>query len=514
MRLGFSGVDIVLVSLDKLDELVKNQPKQWAALRKTIAAGGNLCVYAVGDQWERLAELEALIDLGPQGSDSGDAANKNPIRDWKKPDAKAEGAGLSVGSAVPSRHEPRECSGGNKRYAVRACSILSATYWDVVKWSRSAQRTCLPTRNSIWNRLLHAIGENRWQWAARSGVVLTDPNELASNAANFWQFLIPGVGLTPVLQFQILISLFVIAIGPVNYLLLRRWQRLNLLPITVGVSATVVTLTLFAYAFVHDGLGVRVRARSFTELDQRRGEALCWSRLSYYAGLSPSRGLAFSGDMAVYPLRANMEQPRSRIREMPPPRDMEWVAAEPNAADPLPSQHFSSDWLPARVPTQFVAVRTRKTAARLNVTTSGSQGAVSKIENRLGSRIRWLVLTDAAGHTFEAENVNDDESAEVKEVESSGARSRIATRIMGNDLQYPAGAQGNWFQATQNYSPYSNNQTPTPVENETILERSLHHASDLPPQSFVAIMETSAEVELGTPSAREESSLHVIVGRY
>ena len=52
-----------------------------------------------------------------------------------------------------------------------------------------------------------------------------------------------------------------------------------------------------------------------------------------------------------------------------------------------------------------------------------------------------------------------------------------------------------------------------PNEAETILERSLHHASDLPPRSFVAITETSPEVELGTPAAREESSLHVIVGQ-
>ena len=121
-----------------------------------------------------------------------------------------------------------------------------------------------------------------------------------------------------------------------------------------------------------------VRARSFTELDQRRGEAVCWSRLSYYAGLSPSKGLTFSGDTAVYPLRIGPGS-ASMDRQKPSPMEMEWVEAEPNAADPLPSQHFSSDWLPARVPTQFVTVRARKTAARLNVIV-GPQGR--HFENR------------------------------------------------------------------------------------------------------------------------------------
>jgi hypothetical protein len=115
--------------------------------------------------------------------------------------------------------------------------------------------------------------------------------------------------------------------------------------------------------------------------------------------------------------------------------------------------------------------------------------------------------------------VNDDESASVAELETSAARAHIGRQILENGLQFPAGAQGNAFQTTQGYSTYStitrygmNNSLLEPAEAETILERSLQHASDLPPRTFVAITETSPEVELGTASAREESSLHVIVG--
>ena len=68
-----------------------------------------------------------------------------------------------------------------------------------------------------WKWLYNTIGALRWQWSCATGSTLYGTNE------NFWNFLIPGVGLVPVTSFQILITLFVIVIGPVNYYLLRRW---------------------------------------------------------------------------------------------------------------------------------------------------------------------------------------------------------------------------------------------------------------------------------------------------
>ena len=106
--------------------------------------------------------------------------------------------------------------------------------------------------------------------------------------------LIPGVGSAPVNSFLVLISLFVVAIGPVNYFLLQRQRKLYLLLITVPLGAGVVTSALFIYALVSDGLGVRARARSLTRIDQTSGRTVSWSRQSYYAGLAPSAGMSRS----------------------------------------------------------------------------------------------------------------------------------------------------------------------------------------------------------------------------
>src|SRR5690606_327498 len=150
-----------------------------------------------------------------------------------------------------------------------------------------------------WNWLYNTIGPERWQWSMRYGVSLHRPNQ------DYWNFMIPGIGLPPVRQFQAIITLFVIVIGPVAYYWFRRRGILNLLVVAVPTAALVVTLAMFAYAYLADGLGVRVRARSFTHIDQRRGQAACWARLAYYAGIAPGGGLTFTDDMIVWPLELN-----------------------------------------------------------------------------------------------------------------------------------------------------------------------------------------------------------------
>ena len=70
----------------------------------------------------------------------------------------------------------------------------------------------------------------------------------------FWRFLIPGVGMAPVNGFRVLITLFVVLIGPVNYVLLRRKRRLHLLLVMIPAGAALVTGSLFAYAMVNDRL--------------------------------------------------------------------------------------------------------------------------------------------------------------------------------------------------------------------------------------------------------------------
>jgi hypothetical protein len=519
--IDYSGVDVFLISLPKLQELIDKQPNQWGAIRLAITAGSNLWVYDVGDRFSKLGDLEiALNRTGRQKPNAVGESGATSEDVWESPFLDAD-----------SSNPDQQTTGGEKRYR------LDRKFSPFVTRSLGRGQAVavatevggeIPPPN--WTRLLNTATPQRLSWASRHGLAL-NPEELNENKSDFWEFLIPGVGLTPVLQFQILISLFVILIGPVNYLLLKRWRRLGLLLITVPASAILVTLVLFGYAFIHDGLGVRVRARSFTQLDLRRGEAVCWTRLSYYAGLSPSRGLTFPGDVAVYPYA---QEPPPYRRGEGRAKELRWQESEPPAKDGLLEQHFSSDWLPSRTPTQFITVRARKTTARLRITQS-APGAAPAIENRLGTRILAIAVSDAAGKHFSSANLAPDATATLAPMAAADALKPIQKTLAENDLQLPPAAQAMWMQQPTGFSsrPYPTPSYGTTVrqvvsssqlftvnfgpaaQHESVLERSLRAwTQSLGPQSFVAIVEQSSEVVLGLDSAHEEASLHVIAGEW
>jgi hypothetical protein len=521
--IDYSGVDVFLISLPKLQELIGKQPKQWVAIRRAVMAGANLWVFDVGERFSHLRESDKAIDLEADLNLTADDLVSNASARWIAADVALRPANLSSQGTT----SPATVNGGNVKVVPSDRRTFPYLMRSLGRGQIVAMAASQPGGNGLdWTWLLNGVGAKRLSWSARHGMAL-NLEELNGNKSDFWEFLIPGVGLTPVLQFQILISLFVILIGPVNYLLLKRWRRLGLLLITVPASAILVTLVLFGYAFIHDGLGVRVRARSFTQLDLRRGEAVCWTRLSFYAGLSPSRGLTFPGDVAVYPYA---QEPPPYRRGEGRAKELRWQESEPPSKDGLPEQHFSSDWLPSRTPTQFITVRARKTRARLSITQS-APGTAPAIENRLGTQILGIAVSDAAGNHFAATNrIAPDARETLAPMAAADALKPIQKTLADNDLQVPVAAQATLVQQSSGYysPPYYSRMTVTqvgsassqfftgpPSQRESVLERSLHDWSQsLGPRSYVAIVEKSPEVILGIDSAHEEAGLHVVAGEW
>ncbi len=405
-----SGIDYFLLSLDEAASLSRNHAAEWAAARSAVAAGATMCVVGFDKDWERLDNLETLMGFPAPAPAAKTKAQASPaVRGWREPDAAflVEPNQKSVpnpgmlgdrisepGDESPAAQNTPKTAAPDK--AVDA-NFLPCLIHPLMRGRVVAIASSEPSAYSalLSQQLIDSEGASKWQWPARHGVVL-DPDSVSLNRSDFWEFTIPGVGLTPITEFQVLISLFVLAIGPLNYWLLRRWHRQNLLILTVPLTAATATGLLLLYAMLADGLGVRTRIRSFTEIDCRRGEAVCWSRLSYYAGVSPSRGLEFPGDVAVYPfLQDSRDQWRSdsarQIIWQPPTES----AAGGSPSDELPVQRWSKEWLPSRTPTQFITVRSRKTAAQVGVRRGDGRGRQAQSyqsagnphpENRCGGR--------------------------------------------------------------------------------------------------------------------------------
>jgi hypothetical protein len=98
---------------------------------------------------------------------------------------------------------------------------------------------------------------------------------------------VPGLGDAPVRGFLVIIVLFAIVAGPVNFALLKRRRRPLLVLLTVPALGFGTTALLLGYGLVQDGLGVRGAATSWSFLDQPRREGSALAARTLFAGLSP-----------------------------------------------------------------------------------------------------------------------------------------------------------------------------------------------------------------------------------
>lgn len=527
--LGYSQYDVVITSYEELTALEKGHPAQWQALVRWVRAGGNLWIHSLGEPqaanpngplppnpspWKHLPEIQTMLGLP-----AGPASRTSVFPGWDEPNADLFGNAVvgsndpAMGSAIPM--EPAvEAQGSQSRIPTSTddpnvgrspfvTRRLGHGMVALIGWTGPFSPWVTGDKQQYWTWLWNTAGAERWHWNLRHGVSFGQAN------GNYWNFLVPGVGSAPVTAFQLLITVFVIFIGPVNYLLLKRWHKLNLLLITVPASALLVTGALLAYAIASDGLGVRVRSRSVTYLDARSGEAATLGRIAYYAGLAPREGLRFSGNTAVYPL------------EEAPPGPYEPAGRSLTVAwDPAPSgsevgsQHLQSGWLDARTQTQLVTMRAGKSEAKL-VFSDGER----KVTNRLGARIEKLWVRDSQGVLLGAEGIEAGATGELSVVGLEAWKAEIGGWRKRVDLRPPEGVEltgrstifgvrrGRYRYESSTYDQWAN---------ASLLERQLASFwQELArPRTFVAITERPPEMDLGLEGGAEVEGLHVIVGEW
>jgi hypothetical protein len=358
---------------------------------------------------------------------------------------------------------------------------------------------------------LTATLETTRNWQSRHG--------LSPNLANedFADLLVPGVGLAPVNEFRVLITLFVLGIGPLSYWLLMRANRLHLMLLIVPIIAAGLTSALFAYALVSDGLSTTVRVRSFTSLDQTTGEAATWARLSYYSGLAPSKGLTLPAEVTFYPILPGWNETGDSAT-LGVARKLAWSADK---------QRLTGGWLRSRVPTQYLSVRARKSPYRLRLE---SQGGQLKATNELETRILFVAAVDDNNNVYCSEAIDDGATVRLNPSTHSEVLKLLRTRLLESQPEMPAALadeQNNILPSERrdrrrmfqqrNDLDYGIEQLSENLLSGAIASLAENNAQgtlNLPPNSYVAITETGPEVELGVEGADEEASFHVLVGHW
>ncbi|MCC9627347.1 hypothetical protein LOC68_02975 [Blastopirellula sp. JC732] len=498
--LSLTSVDIIFISLADLQGMKKNQPPQFAALTEWVRSGGNLLVTELGTDGssfdEDSVELAKLLGM-PSPDDQKAWTDRSPY---------ARRTGLEqlrtrgfYGNSYLASYVAED---GSFRAGTDPRGNLPLPNFQMRPWQFglvvAMEGDPFPGDVRQWRELLDRMGSDRWMWFQRFGLSQLRDNE------HYWHFMIPGVGQAPVRSFQLLISLFVIVIGPVNYFLLRSAGRLNWIIVTVPAGAAIVTLTLIGFALFSDGFGIKLRTRGVTLLDQRTGEAVVWSRQAYYAGLAPSSGFKFPRDAAVFAIN---QTPTDRGQ------DQLMVLSED-------SQHFKRGYFRSRVTHQMLVVRPTETDLKLAITEKGDS---LEVENLLGTDIKQVVINGKdPKHLFVTSDLKAGEKRTLA-ISTPAEAGKIRELLAEYDLELPIGFNQYAYNASnRNRNRYYFQQLPEESmgvsQGTSRLERELNESirSTFPgaPHTYEALVERTSLTPVGVTKFRSEQSVELVRGSW
>jgi hypothetical protein len=514
-----TSIDFIFVSMDDLQSL-NGDPERWEALRAWLSTGSTLCVYDVGEDFSDIPELERLFELNSADQNERDSSVDDFLaRGWAAPNVADYSSEVhavrgvqwnnqgymqpQLANANPSNRKksaPRRKPDDPKPFLIRGV--------DHGHLVALADANPFPGKQQEWCWLLNTVNNQDWMWYQRHGMSLHRDNP------QYWNLLIPGVGSAPVNSFIVLISLFVVAIGPVNYFLLHRRRKLYLLLLTVPLGAGVVTSALFTYALVSDGLGVRARARSLTRIDQTNGRTVSWSRQSYYAGLAPSAGMSFPVDAAVYPLDHRPTGRYGRPKELG--RRIHWGS----------EQRLSQGYLNSRSTAQVMVIESRATSLGIDIDEQGVGSATPEVTNRLGVDIEQLLIRSSDDRSLACDKLPAGRSVQLHEVDEEEFPTRWNKLFAAERPKFPVGFDPNQvenaaaiFGDSSRWWQQIDRGLPAPTTATSILERGLRNIGNLKldamrPRSYIAIVRRSPNAALGIAAVAEEASFHIVTGKW
>ncbi len=477
-----STADVAVLTPKELQALGSSYPDSKRALLRWVRAGGNLWFVAGSDSYEALSMINQQLGLKE--------VQDSRVRWQALPLEGAETRGIDALLRLTS-----DTDGGIKPTNIGGIEVGRSDDQDSFEFfiSRSYGLGTVTLFKGhfdydVQGQIDMSMLSERLYWPRRHG------NDPANSNLDFNNFLIPDVGLAPVFEFQFLITLFVLGIGPLNYWLLKRSGKIPMLLATVPAAALATTFLLFAYGFLSEGVGTRVRARSFTFLDQPASEASSWARLSYYAGVAPSEGLSVPNDTAVYPILPASTNRRTIRRYANQWREVE--LDEPEA-------RFTEGWLPSRTPTQYLSITARATENRLRISKNEEQ---LKVTNNLGVECLYLAIRDEAGQYYLATGFKDGASMMLNPTGCSDVSKVIREQFLENEPIFPAGGDIRG-RRTDNQLRLDQGLLETQIKAIGTLT-----SKEWAKQTYVAITATGIEVELGLESVQENHSFHVVKG--
>ena len=473
----YTSLDIVALSLETLEAL---PPSARTPLIEWTEAGGNLIIYEVGEHPQKSARVARVLDL----------QNRKGKSEWRA----AVPAEYQTLTPPVGRNMPRHPNQLNWDVTPEAFSTLDLLLGSVTVFPGQPYYGS----SSDWGWWLNSMRPERWIWTSRWGAVGRAPQ------SEYMEFRVPGVGGVPVFAFLTLITLFTVAIGPVNYFVLWKKKQLYLLLVTIPVIALATTVSLFTYALVADGLGVKSRVRSFTVLDQGQKRAVSYGRVAVYAGLAPSTGLTFAPDTAILPVRPS-EESFANV-------EVDWTN----------NQHLERGWLQSRTMLQYLAVAPRSERGRVDVEAHTQNAEQISASNGLPWTMDRLIVKDEFGVLYAQGEIASGATARLDRWDGKGTDSGP----FGADALAAFNEEMS-LDVTQTYSNLSDvvgSTDPVPVSfHNAFMEKNIsrfrtpaepYEKGGMARRTWLAVLRENPGIELGIRNTKMREGLHVWIGYY
>ena len=373
---------------------------------------------------------------------------------------------------------------------------------------------CLESRRraDYANILDETIGKNRSSSNPAMPVTAASGNRTVRFSSgvgdDFWTWLIPSVGRTPVIAFLAFVVLFVGVAVPGIMAWSNRHKRRVWLVVLIPITAIICTFFLFSYGLLKDGLGAVSRIRSLAFVDQN-GDGLVWSRQTYFAASVSNDGIFLDQETHFNPIMT------SSFTSLP-------ASEQVGAAGRQQYRGF----LPPRLQTQFsIAHPVRKMPILKRGPEQDTLLSGQVIRN--ASAFRWdkAVFVGENDTYYMAINVEPEEKAELTEMTRSDAISELQQAYKSQPLVPPTDSPsvdqtslGQVFTSYfgYRYSPGSN--IVSQITEETVWQNQLGKATSdktvLLPGTYVIFAHDAPYVERCLPNVRDQEGLHTIVGRW
>lgn len=431
---AFDRYDIVCMSDTEFQWLRQHQPKRWEAIRRWAMGGGTL--YIMPPESFTL-EFDRL-----------------PVDDFY--------------------YVPSEIHAVERAMIPDAPQVRGSTDAKILSMGLGRYLAVKPVGTDVASRVVHSPEMISHQWMLRH---YYDPQRGAPGQQV--NFLIDGIGKPPIALFFILLTMFVIGVGPLAYFLLARMGRIPLLLVIVPTVSLVITVGLILVALFGDGLGTRARVRSITYLNPQ-GEFASWSRQTYFCGLAPASGLIYPRDAAVYPIDITP-------RALP---DREVVLEEQ-------TQQLARGYLASREFAQLLVGHTGDTKRGLKVLPPAGPSRPLQVQNNLGTAILQLKVVDADGAVWFGAKIEPGAIADLRPLSEQTVKSQFVP----------------WRQDMRIFTSPSLDPNYLSQSGQGIIEsNTLREIASRRPRSFAAMTAGSVEVPMGISGASEEDSYHFICG--